>query len=180
MIKVPFPHMALNAHNAPGVEYKMWNTWKVPKDTPIAEIVSWVATVARNAPGQKLETLIINAHGNSAYVGIGAGIPMSKVGLFNVWKYEGLVNRIWLVVCKVALIEKAGDEKKDGNWFCYRLAQESGAFVTASKNRQIGEIDIPFIDDLPYGYIDNWEGTVYTWNPKGEIVSVWEGCPSEL
>lgn len=174
MIRVPFPHMALNGHNAKGAAgYQMWNTWNVPKSKSVKEIVEWVAEVARSASGGYLETLVINCHGRAGKISIGQGIRIYNVAEFNVLKKEGLVNRIWVKACEVARIEKAGT-KTDGNYLCYRLAQESGAYVKASKNRQWISPDFPLIDEYPYGFVDDWEGTVYTWNPQGAIIKVVE------
>lgn len=167
MIGVPYPHMVLNSHNVPGVEYKMWNTWKVPKSTSVDHMVEWIAKVARGAPGGSLSTLIFNSHGKPGKIGIGQKITLNDVEKFAVLKKESLVGRIWIVACKVARIAEAGTVK-DGNYFCYRLAQESGAFVRAGSASQIGHL----ICDIPYGYIDDWEGTVYSWNPKGEVIAV--------
>ncbi|MEZ5426207.1 MAG: hypothetical protein R2747_08085 [Pyrinomonadaceae bacterium] len=171
MIAVPYPHMVLNAHNNPGVDFKMWNSWKVPESTSVSSMVSWIAKVARGAPGGCLSTLIFNSHGQPGQINIGYCISLSKVGLFNILRDENLVERIWIVACNVARIDKAGT-KSDGNYFCYRLAQESGAFVRAGNGRQWGFPDLPFIDEVPYGYIDDWNGTVYSWNPRGELIGV--------
>lgn len=173
MISVPYPHMALNSHNAPGAEYKMWNTWKVPKSTSVSQIVDGIATIARSVPVRKnLATVIINGHGRPGRIGIGQGITLNDVSQFNVLKTEGLVDYIWIIACKVASIREAGSEKYDGNYFCYRLAQESGAFIKASRDTQWARLDLPLIDEVPYGFIDDWEGIVCTWNPQGELIRV--------
>jgi hypothetical protein len=166
MIKVPFPHMVLNAHNAPGEEYRMWNTWKVPKSTSVDHMVDWISKVAKGAPDGKLETLIFNAHGRPGKISIGEGITRNDVTKFSV--LNGLVKRIWIVACKVARIKEAG-AITDGNYFCYRLAQESGAYVRASSATQTTYPDLLVANFIPYGHIDEWEGEVFTWNPKGEL-----------
>jgi len=165
MIGVPYPHMVLNSHNVPGIEYKMWNTWKVPKSTSVDHMVEWVAKVARGAPGGCLSTLIFNSHGKPGKISIGQGITRNDVEKFAALKKESLVDRIWIIACKVARIKEAGSIT-DGNYFCYRLAQEAGAFVKAGSANQTPH----YIFDVPYGYIDDWESTVYTWNPKGEPI----------
>lgn len=168
MIKVPFPHMVLNAHNAPGEEYRMYNSWKVSATTTVDEMVSNIADVARNAPGGKLETLIFNGHGGPGRIRVGTGITHDHVGKFRVLGDAKLVERIWIVACKVARIKEAG-AITDGNQFCYRLAQEAGAFVRASSATQITYPDLLIANFIPYGHIDEWEGEVFTWNPKGEL-----------
>ena len=166
MIKVPFPHMVSNAHNVPGEEYEMWNTWRVPRSKSADHMIDWIATVAQNAPDGKLSTVIFNAHGKPGKIKIGQGITRDDVTKFS--RLKGLVDRIWIVACKVARIAGAGSIT-DGNYFCYRLAQESGAYVKASTATQTGITDLPIIDSIPFGYIDDWEGTVFRWRPTGEL-----------
>jgi hypothetical protein len=168
MIKVPFPHMVLNAHSAPGEEYQMWNTWKVAQSTSVDQMVGWIATVAKSAPEGKLETLIFNGHGAPGKIKIGQHITRQDVEKFRVLKDNNLVKRIWIVACKVARIGEAGGIT-DGNYFCYRLAQESGAYVRASSARQYAYPDILVANFIPWGHIDEWEGDVFTWNPKGDL-----------
>lgn len=187
MIRVPFPHMALNAIDAPGEEYEMWNTWRVPESESVTGMVNWIATVARDAPGGKLETLIFNGHGKPGKIFIGQGIRRQDVKTFNVLK--GLVVRIWIVACHVAKIKKAGTIT-DGNYFCYRLAQESGAFVIASsvKQKQVVKKRLVnrwhglyvLIDKIPRGHIDNWERPIHCWNPKGELVSFYAAYHADM
>lgn len=168
MISVPYPHMALNSHDVPGIEYKMWNTWKVAKSTSVDQMIENIARVAKTAPGGCLSTLIFNSHGKPGKIHIGQGITRNDVEKFASLKAGNLVTRIWIVACKVASIKKAGSIT-DGNYFCYRLAQEAGAFVKAGSTTQTGQWNLPF-NGLPYGFIDDWEGTVYTWNSKGELI----------
>src|SRR5262245_9384023 len=169
MIGVPYPHMVLNSHNVPAPDYKMYNSWKVEKGTSVEAMISNIAAVARHAPGGRLSTLIFNSHGEPGRIKIGAHITRADVAKFNVLKSESLVDRIWVVACRVALIDGGGSDT-DGNYFCYRLAQESGAFVRASTDYQ-KIMDIPFYDDVPYGYIDEWEGDVYVWDITGKVVA---------
>jgi hypothetical protein len=168
MIKATFPHMVLNSDDVPDVRYKMWNTGTVPKSKSVWQIADWVRTIAESAPDKYLQTLVINAHGSPGKIHIGQGIDLISVEELRPMK--GLVERIWIVACKVARIKEAGSIT-DGNYFCYRLAQLTGAYVTAGSATQEGIHNFRFFDEIPYGYIDDWEGTVYTWNPKGEVVS---------
>lgn len=167
MILATFPHMVLNSHDVPGTRYKMWNTGTVPESKSAYQIINWIATVAKSAPNGCLQTLILNSHGKPGRILMGHGLSLHNVEEFR--ELKGLVQRIWIVACRVAYIKKAGTTS-DGNYFCYRLAQETGAYVKAGTTYQRGHHDFRFIDELPYGYIDDWEGTVYTWNPKGELI----------
>lgn len=158
--------MVLNAHNVPGEEYQMWNTWKVAKSTSVDQMVSHIANIAKTAPGGKLETLIFNAHGSPGRIRIGTHIIYLDVEKFR--PLRDLVKRIWIVACQVAQIKET-KSMTDGNRFCYRLAQESGAYVRAGTAVQITYPDLLITNFIPYGYIDEWEGEVFTWNPKGEL-----------
>lgn len=169
MISVGYPHMVLNSHNVPGVEYKMLHTWKVPEQTGAFSMVQRIASIARSQVSGSLQTVVFNSHGSPGKIHIGTGITRDNIHQFQSLLLENLVKSIWITACSVALIKEAGT-LKDGNYFCYRLAQESGAFVKASTAIQKAEMNIPIYDDLPFGTIDDWEGTVLTWNPKGQLI----------
>ncbi len=167
IIPVPFPNMVLNAHNAPGEEYQMLFTWKVPQSTNVSQMIARIANDAKTSKiafGKGLETLIFNAHGKPGKICIGQGITRNDVTEFR--KLKGLVKRIWIVACKVAKIKAAGTIT-DGNWFCYRLAQESGAYIKASSVNQVAYHKVYLIDFVPPGCIDSMEPPVIRWTPKG-------------
>jgi hypothetical protein len=163
MIKVPFPHMVLNAEGTglAGTAYKMWNTYEVPHGESPEHILSWAAEVARTSPWRYLETVIFNSHGCGPRLLIGSEITRNDTPKFEVLK--GLVNRIWLVACSAARIGEG--REGDGNLFCCEIAKASGAFVMASTANQKGE------KGVKYGYIDDWEGTVLTYGPEGNVVA---------
>ena len=170
MIKVPFPHMCLNAHNAPGENYRMWNTDTVPASKSVEEMVDQIVQIAKSAPGGSLRTLIFNSHGSPGRIRIGQHVTRADVdaGKFEPIYLGRLVKEIWIIACRVAAIKEAGT-MSDGNYFCYRLAQETGAYVTAGSTFQWAYPSLPLVHWLPVGHIDDWEGTVYKWNPKGEL-----------
>ena len=167
LIPVPFPHMCLNSHNVPPPDYQMMNTWKVAASESPGKIVGWIAQVAAGAPGGKLATVIFNSHGIPSGILMGSGIRRPDTGLFSALR--GLVDRIWIVACRVALIQNAtgpgSTAPGDGNLFCCELAKASGAYVTASTTWQ--RVDR---NDIPPGYIDGWEGAALTYGPEGNVV----------
>jgi len=166
MIKVPFPHMVLNAEQIPG-RFRMWNTYDVDYGTSVEHMLGWTAKVARTSPWGYLETMIINCHGGPARLLIGAEITRQDTPQFEVLKDDDgspLVKRIWIVACSAAYIGSGW--KGDGNLFSCEIAKASGAYVTVPTSGQKGERDVPG------GYIDNWEGTVLTYGPKGNVVAV--------
>ena len=169
-IPVPFPHMSLNAEALPAGPFLMWNTWIVPWGTTVEKMLGWTAEVARTSPWGKLETVVFNSHGCGGRMLIGEGFKRRHTPKFAVLK--GLVNQIWLCGCSVARIEGSGDNDvlysctNDGNLFCCEIAKASGAFVTAPTGLQKGE------KNVKYGHIDDWEGTVLTYGPLGNVVAV--------
>ena len=62
-IKIPQPSMALNAVDAPGKHYRMWNTWEIGASETADHIIDWTASVASGAPDGYLRVLVINCHG---------------------------------------------------------------------------------------------------------------------
>lgn len=171
MIRVPFPHMCLHSHDAPGEKFKMWNTDTVPASKTVPEMVDQIVKIAKSAPGGYLETLIFNSHGMPGVILIGTTIDRTDcdAGKFKPILDGGYVKNIWIVGCEVAYIQNAGSIT-DGNYFCYRFAQSTGAYVTAGTTIQKTQTVYPFgINGLPYGHIDNWEGQVFKWNPEGKL-----------
>jgi hypothetical protein len=164
-IKVPFPHMVLNSHNVPPPDYLMFNTWKVAASTTVSHMIGWTAKVAREVPGGKLATLIFNSHGRPGNIEIGVGIGLSDASAFA--GLNGLVKQIWFVSCEVA-----GDYRgvasgaPDGKDFCRDVARASGAYVKAGSAIQYaGKMS------LAVGYIDEWEGDLFVFDPDGNPTS---------
>ncbi|HEX2891366.1 hypothetical protein [Vineibacter terrae] len=157
MITLAQPSMALNAENVPGPDYKMWNTWRVPKgDTP-SHVIGWTATVAKGASGGKLNALVINCHGRPAHLSLGTGFGWSEVPLFA--GLAGLVDDIYIVACKVVSFGGSAD----GNLFCGAIAKAAKANVYASNASQTTGL----WPSIPYGKIDGYEGKVWKWHPDG-------------
>jgi hypothetical protein len=183
MIKVPFPHMALNTDDVPGTHYKMWNTWdQIRVSESPGHILDWVAHVAAvDTPGGHLETLIINCHGYERKgvglgfgLALGAGIQRRNTPLFSKLRDSSgnaLVKNIWITACGTASISipTLGGSllDGDGNLFCCEIAKQSGAYVTAATTFQYDDSYF----GIPYGYIDNWEGLILTYGPLGNVVS---------
>jgi hypothetical protein len=160
MINIPQPAMALNAHNVPGPDYKMWNTWRVPANESVDHILDWTAKVASACSGSRLKALVINCHGSPASLGLGAGIGWGELPLFT--KLKGCVDDIWIVACNIVSFGGPGD----GNLFCGAMAKNAGANVYASDSSQTTGL----WPTLPYGAIDGYEGSVWKWTPDGKNV----------
>lgn len=157
MITLSQPSMALNSQDAPGPHYKMWNTWEVPTTDSPGHILNWAASVAKGAPGGKLNALVFNCHGNAAYLKMGTGIGWGQVALFSA--LSGLVDEIYFVACEVVSFTGSGD----GNLFCGAIAKRSGATVYASNAEQ----STGLWPSIPFGKIDGYEGKVWRWFSDG-------------
>ena len=161
--------MVLNSHSDTlGEEFEMLYTWKVPKSTSVKQMVYTIrhnAKTCKKSFGTVLETLILNAHGEPGKIKLGQNITRKEVKEFR--RLRGLVKRIWIVACEVAKMQNPGTIT-DGNWFCYRLAQEAKAKVKASAAVQYAFPNLYVVDFVPWGCIDDWQPPVYRWNKKGE------------
>ena len=99
MFNLPQPSMALNSHDVPPPDYKMWNTYKVSADTTPDHMLGWTAKVAGDVRGG-LRCVVFNSHRWPGKLGIGTGITPPQANLFKV--LSGKVNTIFIVACEVA------------------------------------------------------------------------------
>ena len=175
MMEIPQPAMVLNSHDVPGAEYKMTNTWKVPENTTPQHMLGWCAQVFKDFKTKhpnSTTTLIINCHGdvtagNRGGYGllIGTGIKLGTVSEFE--KIAPHCDQIIITACQAARITSAGGDG-DGNLLMSGIAKAAQAYVTCSTADQT----IAWTPWLPFGYIDDWEGTVLTYGPEGNVVAV--------
>jgi len=119
--------------------------------------LNWSATVAKGATGGKLNSLVINCHGRSAFLSLGTGIGWPQVPLFSC--LSGLVDEIYLVACEVVSFTGTSD----GNLFCGAIAKAAKTNVYASNHTQNTGAWLR----IPYGKIDGFEGKVWKWYPDG-------------
>ena len=160
MIKMSYPHMALNADNVPGWDYQMFNTWSgIGKPTTALQIAARIFAVAVTAPGGKLKSVVLNAHGGPGKIKLGVGITQENLLHFSILK--GVVSEIWIIACSVA----ASGTVRDGQSFCSEFAKTTGSYIFAGVSKQMS---YPL---LPHGYIDDMEGLVFCWSPSGERIS---------
>lgn len=168
MFEIPQPSMALNSHNVPPPDYRMWNTRKVDKDVQPSDLLNNIASVAESATGGYLRCLVFNSHGSPGHLGMGTGIGLGDTNLFSA--LQGKVRTIVIVACEVAYI---GDNRtcsatlnawQNGDRFCREIAQSSQAYVFASTDLQ--NPGAYYILGLPLNCVDEYEGDVYRWAPK--------------
>jgi hypothetical protein len=171
-IDIPQPSMALNAVDAPGKHYRMWNTWEIAATENIDHILDWTATVASGAPGGYLRVLVINCHGyyngssrsSTGGFGLALGTGIRRVDTPKFSKLRGKVANIWITACGTARITVPGSSGDgDGNLFCSEIARNSGAYVVAATTMQYHDIF------LGQNRVDDFEGLVLRYNPSGAV-----------
>ena len=159
MYRLERPNMALNDPRVCDADghrqrYIMQNTWDIFPNETRKHMVEWVAHMAGEFGG-KIKNLVLNCHGNSAYLALGEGVSAADVPDFAPWK--GLVEKIWLPDCLVA----SGDA---GDKFCKDFSKTTGAYVVAPT-----EIQCDTLHDVPREMMTSWEGEVRSYNPDGTI-----------
>jgi len=162
MFEIPQPSMALNSYNVPPPDYPMWNTRKVDAGVRASDLINNVAAIADTAQGGSLRCVVFNCHGNAGVMSIGSGIGRGETPLFTA--LAGKVHTIMIVACDVAEIAEA-NTWKDGNLFCGEIARYANAFVFASTALQ--STYAYTLIGLPVNMVDEYEGSVYRYNPNG-------------
>ncbi len=118
-----------------------------------------------------LPVAITDPNKNGLYIGPGKG-GMSVADLNTLAAMKGFVKRIEFHSCLVARIgpcfEANGHASYDGNAFCFRLAQRTGAEVVASIHLQYYWGGSGPNNGMHFG---TWNGMVFTWAPAGNIAS---------
>src|SRR4051794_12556956 len=94
--------MALNSHDVPPPDYRMWNTYKVDQNHSPAHIAGWSSVVAAGSPAGKLKSMVLNSHGSPGRLHIGTGFGLADAAQFS--KVNGLVHSIFIVACQIAMI----------------------------------------------------------------------------
>lgn len=154
-------------------------------DTPLSYIIDVI--LARSARYGGNLRVVFMAHGLPGFVqcGMGSfthptagpGITVADMRQFD--RISGKIKQISFYSCLVARIgtcaECGGHVGYDGNELCYILAQRTQAKVRASIHLQYyslgnGKYDARWPDatGITFG---QWNGTVFTWGPAGNIIS---------
>ena len=165
MIKMTQPSLALHSYNVPDYEFKMWQTWKMPKNACVQDVVNWINWAIDHSEEMYLHNVIINCHGAPGGLRIGENCLMTvnDVCTFTPLRNKGAIGTIWLVACKVAA--------EQGMYFCSQLAISTGCDVIAANATQ--RMDVGFyLNFCPTNYIDDFEGTAYRFSPAGGY-TVW-------
>lgn len=146
---------------------------EVNHDTPLTWPIKWASDKA--AESKKTSYLRLMSHGYPGGMQFAhEHIKKDTIVLFS--QLKGLFAGIDLLACGTAAIDDGGCGcgGGDGNFLCYRLAQTTASYVRASRHTQVyGHGNGPD-NGVDFG---EWQGTVVTWNPKGEIEKI-EESPS--
>ncbi len=160
MIKLSQPSLALHSYNVPGYEFKMWQSWKMPKTATVPDVISWINWGIDHSPDLSLHNVVINCHGGPGRLRIGENcrLTVNETGLFTPLRSKGAIGTIWLVACEVA--------KDEGKYFCSQLAIAAGCDVIAGDKNQ--HVDIGFYFRFcPSNAIDDFEGNAFRFSPAG-------------
>jgi hypothetical protein len=169
------PSMALNDTRL-NVKVSMKISRTVTPNESISSILGAVVKEAKAQPGGRLKNLVFNCHGNPGELIMGCGVINNLTDRFKMLAPDDkpLVERIYLRSCEVARIVNPGSGT-DGNLFCSAIAKYARCIVIASTSVQStwygGET-------LPYGCLDEFEGTELHYGPKGNVLSVLANRPS--
>lgn len=148
-------------------------------DTPLNWLIDNIVKHGRESGGNLLVKLMCHGlpgflqccNGNAPHPTAGNGISAADLASFA--RIKGLVRRIELHACLVARIGACWETISlghtvgyDGNSFCYRLAQTTGAQVQASIHIQWYWTGTGPAKGVDFGH---WNGRVFTWAPSGAI-----------
>jgi len=170
-IKINSPSIVLNSDAWDILNYEMDETVEVKKGAdlgPVFDAAAKKCGALRSRTGQYV-SLVINCHGKyhdgkPGYgLSLGNGIRRDSANLFG--KLAASVAQIYLIACAPAAVSDPGGWG-DGNLLCVAIARYARATVYASLDKQIGNSLVH--EDK--GYVDNWEGTVLTYAPSGDVI----------
>lgn len=179
MIKLESPSFCFSSCDV-GLSYKMWKNRVGRKGmTPgqLAGAIVSASLVALKTWSKGLQNIILNCHGYPGGLWVGGlwdvddnpstfALTNGNVAAFGMLKPWNL-GTIWIVSCDVA----KGDR---GQAFCQALAKTAGTQViasdtdqeiTTSQGLQLGLLWMQCFQD----YIDDYEGTVYSFTPVGVV-----------
>jgi hypothetical protein len=169
MISIRQPALALHSCDVPGFQYQMQTTWAMPSGATATDVVYWIRHAVEHAPELALANVVINCHGGPGKLFVGGTtsqpIAVGAVGLFGQLRTKD-IGTLWLVGCLVAT-------GANGQHFCSQLARTMGCFVVAANDTQFVERRY-YRGNCPFGSIDDFEGTAYTFSPSGskELFSI--------
>jgi Domain of unknown function (DUF4347) len=167
MISLTQPALALSSFDAPGYEFNMWRTWKMPKSAKSRDVIYWISYACDIAPELMLKHVVLNTHGYDGGIVTGKG---GSVNESNVMDFSPLrakdIGTIWLLGCEVAATGK-------GLRFCSQIAKIAGCDVIAGDVTQESWNAVAGTVFMPSGNIDDYEGNVYRFGPDGSQEAIY-------
>ena len=160
---------------------------EVDSATPLGWIVDCINDRGKKAGGDLkviimchgLPGFLMCANGAAPHPTAGNGITVNDLATFA--RIKGSLKRLEFYACLVARIgscpECDGQIGYDGNFFCYRMAQTIDAEVKASIHLQyyydgtVGRWIFRRPDGVGINF-GEWNGRVFTWGPKGNIIEM--------
>jgi hypothetical protein len=97
-------------------------------------------------------------------------LDLTNVGLFSALKGKN-IGTLWFQSCALAKDLK-------GKYFCQRLAEVSGCKVVAAEDTQEEWWASINVISMPSGSIDDYEGKVWIWVPRGNQVTIGSFSPN--
>lgn len=159
------------------------DTYDVNFDTPISWLIELIKSRAASHPGglvvvfacHGLPGFLQCARGRKAHPTAGNGI--SEDDIVDFAKVKSRVKRFEFRACLVARIGTSPECGRhvgwDGNRFCYRFAQATGAQVKASLHLQYGWDGTDNQGNYAGSGCDyGWAGRVFTWSKQGAIIKM--------
>jgi hypothetical protein len=171
MFAIEQPAMALNDTRVDNT-VQMSITRTVTPDESITSILGAVVAAAKAAPGGRLKNLVLNCHGTPGQLQMGIGIDRNLTDRFRllVVNDQPLVEMIYLRACLVARIDGPGSQT-DGNLFCCEIAKNAKCKVMASTALQQTRMKKSAGMAIPFGMLDQFEGTSLVYGPKGNALA---------
>lgn len=176
MIRVKSPSMSIMASDA-AVSYQMDHFIIVGPAASMNQLASKVVERAM-VIGQRIDNLILAAHGGPGHFAIGAGLNINTMEPFRILQNQ--VNRIWFRGCLVgriinsqtpshgdwAALSAFGLNSGNGHAFLSAFARLTQCHVVASTEFQTSRLQT-----YPSGLMDDFEGLVVKYSPQGQLIS---------
>lgn len=169
MIHITQPSLALNSADfGIGDHYTMRYNLVVSRAMDMINLRGIILYYLTCVPGDRMNALVINAHGMYDPDGVAIGTGLSSSSLIHLNTNNALRNkfqRIYLASCEIA-------GSISGQDFCSKLALQLNCEVVASEiNQAVTAADRTDLSGatpvIASSQIDEFEGTTYLWNSNG-------------
>lgn len=186
MIMMESPSLAINSHDVPGPNYRMWETVNAAAGLTVAGLIGHIVhahNLAVELERKGLANVVINCHGldkgGALYIGGENHPPLDRSNVGQLAALKGAIpGTLWLVACQAA-------NGPAGKQLCQLMATTIGCQVVAGEDDQDVGIwgSFRIIQGGGRGQIDEYEGTVWAFtvvggprriNPHRDILTIKE------